>query len=334
MLSSDYTQGTCNYLIVTQYRTTRKPIMKYQKNVSLALISGALIFTLCAIGSSAKNLVTDTKVWLGEKVMFLPQPEKSQKYGYQQWGYTKKIGAAPKSLGIKHDELAGKTGEIVDVRKDERLPYIYTTVKLEDSEKLVVNQSLSGYRESTDKRSQIHAVGFIKEFRLAQGAIGMEIWNNRLTHISTTTIEPEDGTYFGKLPLSNLEHCKVIGVEWGFTNLAPIRFNLTCDGNKSGFWDGSMHADNVIGVFRPFPIAWHTKDPKAMYPKWSAEIWKTIEATKIKIGMTPEMAEMSWGKPQKINQDSGSWGIHEQWIYDDQYLYFENGKLTSFQSPK
>lgn len=308
--------------------------MKSKTIISHIFISGSLILVLYMMGNSAKNLVTDTMVWLGEEVIFLPQPEKGQKYGYQQWGYTKKIGASPKSFGIKHNELAGKNGEIVDIRKDERLPYIYTTVRLKDSEKLVVNKSLSGYRESSDKRDRINDVGFIKEFNLAQGAIGTEVWSNRVTYISTTTIKPEGGAYFGKLSISNLERCKVVSLNWGFTSLAPIRFNLVCDGNKSGFWDGSMHAENAIGIHLPFPIAWHAKDPKTMYPQWSAEIWKAVETAKIKIGMTPEMAEMSWGKPKKINQDVGSWGIHEQWIYDEQYLYFENGKLTSFQSPK
>ena len=49
------------------------------------------------------------------------------------------------------------------------------------------------------------------------------------------------------------------------------------------------------------------------------------------IGMTEEMAVISLGYPKKNNQTVGKWGSYEQWVYDDKYLYFENGKLVSFQ---
>lgn len=49
------------------------------------------------------------------------------------------------------------------------------------------------------------------------------------------------------------------------------------------------------------------------------------------LGMTPEMARLSIGNPSEINKSTGSWGIHEQWVYEKKYLYFENGKLTSWQ---
>jgi len=49
------------------------------------------------------------------------------------------------------------------------------------------------------------------------------------------------------------------------------------------------------------------------------------------LGMSKEMALESWGKPDDINRTVGSWGVHEQWIYGNQYLYFENGKLTAWQ---
>jgi hypothetical protein len=52
------------------------------------------------------------------------------------------------------------------------------------------------------------------------------------------------------------------------------------------------------------------------------------------IGMTDEMAIASVGYPDDINRTNGSWGVHEQWVYSGKglYLYFEDGKLTSFQN--
>ena len=47
--------------------------------------------------------------------------------------------------------------------------------------------------------------------------------------------------------------------------------------------------------------------------------------------MTPRMVIESIGSPNDINKSTGSWGVHEQWVYRNKYLYFENGKLTSWQ---
>ena len=49
--------------------------------------------------------------------------------------------------------------------------------------------------------------------------------------------------------------------------------------------------------------------------------------------MTEAMARESVGYPDDINKTTGAWGVHEQWVYseNDMYLYFENGKLTSWQ---
>lgn len=54
---------------------------------------------------------------------------------------------------------------------------------------------------------------------------------------------------------------------------------------------------------------------------------------KVKIGFTKKMCEEAWGKPESINETVGSWGTHEQWVYDlGCYLYFENGILTAIDN--
>lgn len=51
---------------------------------------------------------------------------------------------------------------------------------------------------------------------------------------------------------------------------------------------------------------------------------------KPKIGMTTEeVLNSTWGKPKKINKDTYSWGVKEQWVYDNGYIYFKNGIVTS-----
>jgi hypothetical protein len=63
----------------------------------------------------------------------------------------------------------------------------------------------------------------------------------------------------------------------------------------------------------------------------SQDIAEKIMAKKIWLGMTSAMTLESWGKPSDINRSVGSWGVHEQWVYGNTYLYFEDGVLTSWQ---
>ena len=67
--------------------------------------------------------------------------------------------------------------------------------------------------------------------------------------------------------------------------------------------------------------------------KYGKEYGKIIANHKVRIGMTKEMCEDSWGKPESINRTTSSYRTSEQWVYGDgNYLYFDNGKLTSIQN--
>lgn len=66
------------------------------------------------------------------------------------------------------------------------------------------------------------------------------------------------------------------------------------------------------------------------YGKSTAEL---ILNGRVRIGMTQAMCREAWGSPEDINRTSGSWGVHEQWVYGlGSYLYFEDGVLTSIQN--
>lgn len=66
---------------------------------------------------------------------------------------------------------------------------------------------------------------------------------------------------------------------------------------------------------------------------------KLIIERRVKLGWSKDMCRESWGSPNDINTTSGSWGVHEQWVYEVSYedyynmscLYFENGVLTTIQ---
>lgn len=61
--------------------------------------------------------------------------------------------------------------------------------------------------------------------------------------------------------------------------------------------------------------------------------WKLVSEKKIGVGMSQCALYLSWGKPTKENKSVYGNGVHIQHIYENnQYVYTENGKVTSWQS--
>lgn len=56
----------------------------------------------------------------------------------------------------------------------------------------------------------------------------------------------------------------------------------------------------------------------------------------VSVGMTAiQVRATCWGKPTTINETITSSRKHEQWVYgSNQYLYFDNGVLTSIQTSR
>jgi hypothetical protein len=52
--------------------------------------------------------------------------------------------------------------------------------------------------------------------------------------------------------------------------------------------------------------------------------------------MTTDQFYLSWGSPDDVNKYTNQYGTSEQWVYrhsysNDEYFYFDNGILTSWQ---
>lgn len=60
---------------------------------------------------------------------------------------------------------------------------------------------------------------------------------------------------------------------------------------------------------------------------------EALKSSPPQIGMTAdEVRQCAWGSPDKINKDVYSWGVEEQWVYDDHgYVYLKDGIVTSIQ---
>ena len=54
----------------------------------------------------------------------------------------------------------------------------------------------------------------------------------------------------------------------------------------------------------------------------------------VSIGMSQQdVLDSSWGRPERVNRTTSARSTHEQWVYPgNQYLYFEDGVLTTVQT--
>ena len=120
-------------------------------------------------------------------------------------------------------------------------------------------------------------------------------------------------------------------------------YTLTSDSIKNVFVRSYVFNNNLYsnGLYTPFIEYEKFIAAENEKTEWKQRMIRTYGKTngtliiqgKVKIGFSKKMCEESWGKPYSINKSTGSWGVHEQWVYSgDSYRYFENGKLTAIDN--
>ena len=60
------------------------------------------------------------------------------------------------------------------------------------------------------------------------------------------------------------------------------------------------------------------------------EDWSMVAREKVHVGMSECAMLASWGPPDDMHRSVGGWGVHVQWVYGRQYVYTENGTVTSW----
>jgi len=88
--------------------------------------------------------------------------------------------------------------------------------------------------------------------------------------------------------------------------------------------------ESVFGDYRK-GRAYTITEFKDYESRFGKEKLNSILQGKVLLGMTKEMCQLSWGEPNSINETISTNGISEQWVYSDNYLYFDNGILTAIQ---
>lgn len=129
--------------------------------------------------------------------------------------------------------------------------------------------------------------------------------------------------------------------------LAPVLHVRTPQGLETAAWDGrrvvaatdwlafrdSVRKAREDSVARAAAETEARRVARIQSFGWPPRSARLVMQGAIALGMSPEMVRESWGRPDRVNRSVGVWGVHEQWMYDARgvYVYFENGKLTSWQ---
>ncbi len=257
--------------------------------------------------------------WVGEKFIFLPRRKGLQKYGYRSFK-----GGGGKYGCPTYEECVGRIGTVVEVFGTGDILDVIL-IKMTDN-----NQVYSG--EAT--LGSIPDIMPIADLDSARARwLGKTLWYKTF-HLSTYNEESdEEGSIWLERKYVPV---KVIDIVAGWDDDSPVRFIIRTKSEEEGFIDVKVGNTNIGDVYRDadyrsFESRFLTEDPRITY-KWSNEVWSAIEKAKVFVGMTAQQARMSWGEPKEINRTSSASVKQEQWVYGDgNYLYFDNGILTSIQ---
>ena len=73
----------------------------------------------------------------------------------------------------------------------------------------------------------------------------------------------------------------------------------------------------------------------AKHAGWDRSTCEAIAKRQTIVGMTAEQVRLAWGKPDHVNSTITGNHRSEQWVYgSNQYVYFEDGIMTSLQQSK
>lgn len=259
--------------------------------------------------------------WEGEKFIFIPKTKFSRQFGYVGW----KVGKGEYGKPPTYEECVGRIGTVIEIKDCGVIKGRIITLKMDDDGS-IYTKNISIVEETV---SGIAPIADVDSARARW--LGKTLFFKR----NELLIYDEEKDDYQNIETKRLSPVEVQNIIVGTEEYFPIRFILKTIEGEVGYIDVNLSGTNVPWTLRDgwkFEDYFFEEDPKITF-RWSEEIWKAIEEEKVFIGMTSKQAEISWGKPKKINKTFVSSIVHEQWVYySGSCLYFENGILTGIQN--
>lgn len=276
--------------------------------------------------STQNFLGKDVYRYQDQELYLKGKAESLRQYGYDNFilDYTKdkfmnesNVYKCGDRYNSKYDELAGKYFKVLQIIKHpeaKQSEYLYGEIfyfKLQEKETNAI--VYYEYDSESEYSFPFIVVGFFeKQKRLF---VGKEfVFRNS---------EFEGGTdiHTGKTVTIKT------GQKWKCTDLTIEEeyFNLSL------IFENSL-GEKIDDLYdRVLNVAYTAKEADNYKKKFGQEKFDNILEGKVKIGMTKEMCKLAWGEPKDINKTITSGKNTEQWVYSDNYLYFDNGILTAMQ---
>ena len=266
----------------------------------------------------------DVYKYVGHDLYLKGKSESLRKYGYEKFvkDYQYKGNKRQKNTykccdgyNSKYDELTGKYFNVIAIHKHPKTEefydkYFYLEIKEKESGDIVYYEYDSQFKHSFPF---IVAGFFVKQKQLNVNKEFVVRGKNWLTNNE---------------PMSEINTGQTVSFEPGSKWKCV---DLTID---EKYFFLSLIMENEKGEKIPLPLEFSDntnfvfldKDAEKYKKSYGDENWTKILNGKVVVGFTKKMVLLSWGKPKKINKSS----YGDQWVYQEKYLYFENGKLKSF----
>lgn len=298
---------------------------------SFVSFSYAQIETRDIIKNNSKDYIYDGSInFLAEKALAYKDEEfylNGKVKSLQKWGYSNfftsitsrtpyKCCSEASEFNSSYEQLARKNFKVLDVIPTERtkeFPILYSEYFFKLLEK--ESNDILYYYYDGDFEHNFPFIVMKHYYYLKEKHI-----NN--TYIFSTTFLKDNLDIHGNKIIPK------IGEKWTVNDLIIDNENNVLKFLLNNMFGIQTYVDYSVFEYTDInkPIL-SVKEFNYYKNKFGVINWNLIfEEGEVKIGFTEEMCRLAWGEPNKINKTS----YGNQWVYDDNYLYFKNGKLTSF----
>jgi hypothetical protein len=300
-------------------------------NISIAQITTTNVPKLqeekkSVVYDSTRNFLgSDVQHYIGQVLYLNKKPESLREHGYRnflidyrEYADQSNVYKCCDNFNSKYSELAGKYFTVLDVYEHPRAETNNSLYGEKYFLELKENESGDIVYFEYDTRYELSypfiIVGFFE--KLIEDLVGKKfVLRNNV--IGSSRIDIETAEEF-TIPTGQEWECVDVTIEDEYYSLSCIIENT--DGNKT-----TMSYEFIIGEFSDGSI-YSLPEAKAYEEKFGKSNWHKILEEKVVVGFTEEMVLLSWGEPDKINRSSSG----DQWVYDGQFLYFENEILKAF----
>ena len=269
--------------------------------------------------------------YVGQVLYVNGMPEKLQGFGYNNFKL-KKVGhydfhnrygnpSVESRFNTKYEDLFGKYFKVLNVDKDETGENYYVfTLQNRDNENDIVYFNYDGEFEHTFPFIVVSHFEWCKNNLIGNKYLLTYFSKDDKIYACYTS-----GTDFvnGESIIHNANdvwECVDVTIENKHYNLVMLLKNK--NGNvityEIEYIDNSK--DGEVNILTE-------KTYHNLMAKYGVTMVNAMRNHRIKVGMNKDLLIMSWGKPDKIN--SNSYGA-DQWVYDTQCVYVNNGKVEGW----